>query len=971
MKKFLSLVLALVMTMSLVTISAGAKDFTDDDKITYEEAVAVVSEIGVVDGYADGKFNPTNTLTRQAAAKIICNLILGPTTAAELHADTAPYKDVPATSEFAGYIAYCAKESIISGYADGTFKPGNTLTGYAFMKMLLGALGYDAEVEGYTGANWSINVAKRALGIGLNKGLKTEFNGIKAVTREEACLYAFNTLKADLVEYDAKTNISVGGAEVIIAGSEAKAQKWGNSATRIENIKKDSYIQFAEQYFNKLTRADGEDAFGRPTNEWTYNKKDVGSFVNYDLFVTSYTAKVEGGDVYSDIGSAAADYALTYWQDGVKMGKDAVKTQAGYIEKKNDDTMGASGNGVLTEVYVDNDNETLTIVEINTYLAKVSTDYSEKNETLKIAVYNKVDGTTTNKTVYLDDVANLADFEKDDLVLVTIADGTVMSMADPEVVADTTVTTYSTNDGSTTSSGTLLKKLTADGTKYDAAVKAFYDIGTLTNYKPEQLDDNTFNIYLDPYGYIIGIEMVDADEEYLFVVGAKMGTEILANAINQANVIFTDGTMKTVEFKLAKNMSATDKAIFERDNKAVNTWFEYTMDDDVYVLESKADQVKDYSTKDIDDEHNTVADKDAPNKVKFGNSKSVFITVDLNDDKTRIDDVDTVTTGIKNTDIEVTLPGNDTIGGTFAMYNSKGYITYAVVVGEDANSSDNLVYITSDVIVDKTYVSKEVGYVYTYDAIVNGKATTVQVKKDAVGISTLAENTLFKFTYDKDGYAKKVEILDTNNTPWTTTQYKKDGYMVAKSNTSGTYAAWTVTLDGATLWLNDNTTNQKYIILDDECNFFVKVKDSSNKKYNTDGYEEFADADAALATLGSKQYTGKLVAVCDKDTGYATTVIFYDTVYNDGIDTTVTPGTPKAVTYVIKMVNPTTGEATGVEYKKDGTPAIGVEKTVTLSEVAVFIGIETDNLTAYGASSVTFTPVVEGNVVTLYAYYKA
>ena len=71
------------------------------------------------------------------------------------------------------------------------------------------------------------------------------------------------------------------------------------------------------------------------------------------------------------------------------------------------------------------------------------------------------------------------------------------------------------------------------------------------------------------------------------------------------------------------------------------------------------------------------------------------------------------------------------------------------------------------------------------------------------------------------------------------------------------------------------------------------------------------------------------------------------------------------------MVNPTTGEATGVEYKKDGTPAIGVEKAVTLSEAAEFIGIETDILTAYGASSVTFTPVVEGNVVTLYAYYKA
>ncbi|MFR0770739.1 MAG: hypothetical protein ACLSHO_15155 [Dysosmobacter sp.] len=32
MKKFLSLVLALVMTMSLVTVSAGAKDFTDEQQ---------------------------------------------------------------------------------------------------------------------------------------------------------------------------------------------------------------------------------------------------------------------------------------------------------------------------------------------------------------------------------------------------------------------------------------------------------------------------------------------------------------------------------------------------------------------------------------------------------------------------------------------------------------------------------------------------------------------------------------------------------------------------------------------------------------------------------------------------------------------------------------------------------------------------------------------------------------------------
>ena len=166
MKKFLSLVLALVMTMSLVTVSAGAKDFTDDSKINYAEAVDVMSAVKVIDGYTDGSFNPSATLTRGAAAKIICNLILGPTTASALVADAAPYKDVPTTNTFAGYIAYCAKEGIISGYADGTFKPANSLTGYAFMKMLLGALGYDVTAEGYTGPNWSINVAKRALNVG-------------------------------------------------------------------------------------------------------------------------------------------------------------------------------------------------------------------------------------------------------------------------------------------------------------------------------------------------------------------------------------------------------------------------------------------------------------------------------------------------------------------------------------------------------------------------------------------------------------------------------------------------------------------------------------------------------------------------------------------------------------------------------------------------------------------------------------
>ena len=83
------------------------RDFTDNSKIEYKEAVDVVSALGIVGGYEDGSFNPQNTLTRGAAAKIICNLILGTTTASALRADTAPYSDVPTTNTCLLYTSRC------------------------------------------------------------------------------------------------------------------------------------------------------------------------------------------------------------------------------------------------------------------------------------------------------------------------------------------------------------------------------------------------------------------------------------------------------------------------------------------------------------------------------------------------------------------------------------------------------------------------------------------------------------------------------------------------------------------------------------------------------------------------------------------------------------------------------------------------------------------------------------------------
>ena len=78
MKKFLALLLALVMTMSLVTVGASAKTaFTDDKDITEVEAVEVLSAMGIIDGYKDGSFKPQGALNRAAGAKVVAYLMLG------------------------------------------------------------------------------------------------------------------------------------------------------------------------------------------------------------------------------------------------------------------------------------------------------------------------------------------------------------------------------------------------------------------------------------------------------------------------------------------------------------------------------------------------------------------------------------------------------------------------------------------------------------------------------------------------------------------------------------------------------------------------------------------------------------------------------------------------------------------------------------------------------------------------------
>ena len=534
MKKFLSLVLALVMTMSLVTVSAGAKDFSDDDSITYQEAVDVISEIGVVDGYTGGDFKPTDVLTRGAAAKIICNLILGPTTASALSASSAPFKDVPVSNTFAGYITYCAQEKIINGYSDGTFRPTATLSGNAFMKMLLGALGYDSAVEGYTGPNWSVAVIKQAAGIGLDDG-NDEFVGSKAVTRQEAALYAFNMLQTTMVEYDAKTSVDINGATVTIAGDKAKEIE--NTSRTDGYIDDDNKMQFAERYFTDLRlTTDTTDDFGRPANTWRFKGVEVGTFAK--TADATYTADVKLGQIYSDLGMSDKDEAAPVFVDGVEASESAKVSKGNDLkvsELKFTNSPVAKcnvGNGTLVEAYLDEDTNDVTIVAINTYVAEVNKVVAKTNSKDAYVTLSELaaeNGATSG--LRANDEFETTGFENDQIVLFTYANNEIQSVKAAE-----------------SAEGTLTRKVSGKSinlgeTKYDFSKMYSVDGG-----ESSLGIDSEYVVYLDANGYAIYVEETEyniADYAYL---RALQGSSV-AFASDKAALITYDGKMKTVDTK--------------------------------------------------------------------------------------------------------------------------------------------------------------------------------------------------------------------------------------------------------------------------------------------------------------------------------------------------------------------------------------------------------------------------------------
>ena len=201
MNKIVALSLVLAMALSMMASAASFKDqatINADlvDEINLLVALGVYSEQGTGAGY----FEPNMTITRAQAAKIMYVLKnKGVDNGATSWTGLNIFKDVEAGAWYEGYANYCASTGIMIGTGEGNFTPNGKLTGTELAKMLLVLIGYKADIEGYTGANWDNNILADAEEAGLLEEYELPVKGI--VTREWAAQMIVNALYANKVKY--------------------------------------------------------------------------------------------------------------------------------------------------------------------------------------------------------------------------------------------------------------------------------------------------------------------------------------------------------------------------------------------------------------------------------------------------------------------------------------------------------------------------------------------------------------------------------------------------------------------------------------------------------------------------------------------------------------------------------------------------------------------------------------------------
>ena len=912
LKRALSLALATVMTVGMMVVGTGAS-YADVKAADNVEAIEVLQAVGIMTGDEKGNFNPDANVTRNEISVIMSNLL---NLDYDYYRGTNPFTDVPSWA--APYVAACYAEGVTAGAGNGLYNGSGNVTAAEASLMIMKALGY-FQYQNDFGDDWQIATIRQASYINLFDGINA--NAETALTRNQIAQLVLNGLKANMVTFTGSVgaqigDVSVGYVPEYSAITNAN-KKYDSIDVGTTNIGKDDqfYVQLGEELYNGDLKLDAAtDVFGRPAYTWEYKSTEIGTYMDDSRMLQEYTAEVTGDMLYNLLTRNTVNtYEMTVVIDGVYEDdvNNATATAMGFFDKtvinrNNDKGVGNTGNGVLTQVFVDNDSKEITVAIINTYLALANKDYDAKKDEIGFDIYGINSSSDNYYKDYDSDKSlkvigeefDISDMKEKDAVLVTVADGEIQTITDCEMIAGTVVdafgTTHKDEAGDTAGKPDMLE---IDGTEYKFASSAKFDAEVMDYYTnadtgTTNLKDLTYNVYLDAYGYVIGVEEVEEASNYLFITGIETDDSYLGNRNATATAIFLDGTVATIDINVAK--STFTGGI--NSDAVLNSWFTYTVNTSkVYTVtevgiaaplsnrdgktptkaqaHTEADATGDDEAVQIDDRHITLNGTGAGtyNRV-YGTDDTVYLTVSLDElhvngrDYGIIKDVESVVTGIGNADINVwsqataraeaenkDLNGDGTLAavalnqisrGVYALYNKDGDVIAAVVVGEDSGASKNLVYVNSANVYRESYNATTDTYTWSRKVISNGQEIILTEVGDGLSeLKTMVQHTWYEVKFNAEGNVIDVSPASAELTwPNLVVDYYNLGNAIdATDDTILYYSAGGRDIDtddlklvGKTLWL-DGTGDHGFRVAEDVNIALIQRNNNTTKTYYESG----------------------------------------------------------------------------------------------------------------------------------------
>ena len=438
-KKVLALVLVLATLLGLATM-ASATEYKDADKIAadYDEAVKVLDLIETMQGYPNGEFRPTATITREEAAKLIAIFDNKDTDISTYYTSINPFVDEKGRWG-ESYVGYGYRAGIIAGMNATTFAPTANVTGTQFLKMALVTLGYDQEIEGFVGSSWAVNVLSLAKKLGLVDDLADGWKPEAQLTRQEAAQILLNTLKCDTVEYGQEAKSSSFNPSPVYKTkkdtTDGKDKYVGENGEILDNqndrharvidhwtfggkiyLTVAGAVKTGEKLYGefKLAKETSYDAFERPYTKWTYDKDEDKTVEQMKAPKATFTKTVNGCDILVALGVKETDTKTKKTIEKVFVNGEEVEELAGQVLKHGktpcqamkDLTFGAQGT--LTQVFKMNDG-TYRITSIDTWLAKVEKvtksstardDHKKGTDAVQLNIFTLTndDGKNTNQS---------------------------------------------------------------------------------------------------------------------------------------------------------------------------------------------------------------------------------------------------------------------------------------------------------------------------------------------------------------------------------------------------------------------------------------------------------------------------------------------------------------------------------------------------------------------------------------------